>query len=476
MLEHIRYNRNRHEFLTNCFCGMGSLAFASMMAGEQARAANSLNPLAPKPPHMPEHAKAKSVIFLFMAGGPSHLETFDPKPLLNKLDGQKRPAEFGDVQYQNVNSQSRILGTKRTFKKCGRSGIEISDLFPYQAEIADELCVVRSMHGDMVVHSAAQYQMMTGRIIPGFPAMGSWIVYGLGSEAENLPAYVVMPDSHGAQEAGVPMYTNGFLPSVYQPTMFRPGNKPVLNLDLPKGVTPEERRRSISLLKDLNQATMVGEDPEFAARMAAYDTAFKMQTEAPKVFDLNTESEETLDMYGVGDPATDDYGRRCLMARRMVENGVRFVCVVSGGGGPEAEWDAHSDIEDNHLRMASWTDKPVAALIKDLKRRGLLDSTIVLWGGEFGRSPESEKGKGRDHHNTGFSMWVSGGGFKGGTVYGATDAIGLKAIEKPVHFRDLHTTILYQLGLNQDALSYMHLGRKERLTEVRGDVITDIVV
>jgi hypothetical protein len=476
MLEHIRYNRNRREFLTNCFCGMGSLAFASMMAGEQARAANSLNPLAPKPPHMPEHANAKSMIFLFMAGGPSHLETFDPKPLLNKLDGQKRPAEFGDVQYQNVNSQSRILGTKRTFKKCGRSGIEISDLFPYQAEIADELCVVRSMHGDMVVHSAAQYQMMTGRIIPGFPAMGSWIVYGLGSEAENLPAYVVMPDSHGAQEAGVPMYTNGFLPSVYQPTMFRPGSKPVLNLDLPPGVTPVERRRTISLLKDLNQATMVGEDPEFAARMAAYDTAFKMQTEAPKVFDLNTESKETLDMYGVGDPATDDYGRRCLMARRMVENGVRFVCVVSGGGGPEAEWDAHSDIEDNHLRMASWTDKPVAALIKDLKRRGLLDSTIVLWGGEFGRSPESEKGKGRDHHNTGFSMWVAGGGFKGGTVYGATDAIGLKAIEKPVHFRDLHTTILYQLGLNQDALSYMHLGRKERLTEVRGDVITDIVV
>jgi hypothetical protein len=472
MREHIRYNRNRREFLTNCFCGFGSLAFASMMAEEHAWA-GKLNPLAPKPPHMPEHAKAKSVIFLFMAGGPSHLETFDPKPLLNKLDGQKRPAEFGDVQYQNVNAQSRILGTKRTFKKFGKSGIEISDLFPYQAEVADELCVVRSMHGDMVVHSAAQYQMMTGRIIPGFPAIGSWIVYGLGSEAENLPAYVVMPDSHGAQEAGVPMYTNGFLPSVYQPTMFRPGNKPILNLDLPKGITLDERRRSIALMRDLNEAT-AGEDPEFAARISAADTAFKMQTEAPKVFDLGNEPKETLEMYGVGDPKTDDYGRRCLMARRMVENGVRFVCVVSGGGGPEAEWDAHADIEDNHLRMASWTDKPVAALIKDLKRRSLLDSTIVLWGGEFGRSPESEKSKGRDH-NTGFSMWVAGGGFKGGTVYGATDAIGLKAVENPVHFRDLHTTILYQLGLNQDALSYLHLGRKERLTEVRGEVIKDIV-
>jgi hypothetical protein len=474
MPEHIRYNRNRREFLTDCFCGVGSLAFASMLAQEHARAASS-NPLAPKPPGNPDHAPAKSVIFLFMAGGPSHLETFDPKPLLNQLDGQVRPAEFGDVQYQNVTSASRILGTKRTFKKYGKSGIDVSDLFPYQSEIVDDICVIRSMHGDMVVHSAAQYQMMTGRVIPGFPAMGSWIVYGLGSEAQALPAYVVMPDPHGAQEAGVPMYTNGFLPSVYQPTMFRPGDKPVLNLDLPKGVTIEQRRKTINLLRSLNEANLHGEDPEFSARMSAYDTAFKMQTEAPEVFDLGKEPKEVLDLYGVGSPLTDDYGRRCLMARRMVEKGVRFVCVVSGGGGPEAEWDAHNDIEENHLRMASWTDKPVAALIKDLKRRGLLDSTIVLWGGEFGRSPESEKSKGRDHHNTGFSMWIAGGGFKGGMIYGATDAIGLKAVENPVHFRDLHTTILYQLGLDQDALSYMHLGRKERLTEVRGEIVKSII-
>jgi hypothetical protein len=473
MAEHIRYNRNRREFLTNCFCGVGSLAFASMIAQDHARAA-SINPLAAKPPNHPEHAPAKSIIFLFMAGGPSHLETFDPKPLLNKLDGQPRPAEFGDVQYQNVNSASRILGTKRTFKKYGKSGIDVSDLFPHQAEIVDDLCVIRSMHGDMVVHSAAQYQMMTGRVIPGFPAMGSWVVYGLGSEAEALPAYVVMPDPHGAQEAGVPMYTNGFLPSVYQPTMFRPGNKPVLNLDLPQGVTLEQRRKTIKLLRNLNEANH-GEDPEFAARMSAYDTAFKMQTEAPEIFDLSKEPKETLDLYGVGNPLTDDYGRRCLMARRMVEKGVRFVCVVSGGGGAETEWDAHADIEENHLRMASWTDQPVAALVKDLKRRGLLDSTIVLWGGEFGRSPESEKSRGRDHHNTGFSMWVAGGGFKGGTIYGATDGIGLKATENPVHFRDLHTTMLNQLGLDQDALSYMHLGRKERLTEVRGEVIKDLI-
>jgi hypothetical protein len=474
MPEHIRVVRNRREFLTECYCGMGSLAFASMLAQQQAAAAR-YNPLAPKPPHMPDKARAKAFIFVYMAGGPSHLETWDPKPLLNELDGQKRPAEFGDVKYQNVNSQSRILGTRRTFKKYGKSGIEVSDLFPYQAEVIDDLCVVRSMHGDMVVHSAAQYQMMTGRVVPGFPAMGSWIVYGLGSEAEALPAYVVMPDPNGAQEAGLPMYKNGFLPSVYQPTMLRPGSKPVLNLDLPKGVSLNERRQTIDLIRSLNEKNLPGEDAEFAARMSAYDTAFKMQTEAPEVFDLTKESKETLDLYGVGDPKTDDYGRRCLLARRMVEKGVRFVCVVAGGGTANTEWDAHDDIEKNHLRMASLTDKPVAALIKDLKRRGMLDSTIVLWGGEFGRSPESEKSKGRDHHNTGFSMWVAGGGFKGGTVYGATDGIGLKAVEKPVHFRDLHATMLYQMGLDQDALSYMYLGRKERLTEVRGEIVKDLI-
>ena len=239
MAEHIRYARNRREFLTDCFCGAGSLAFATMLAESQARAAR-YNPLAPKKPHMPDKAKAKAFIFVYMAGGPSHLETWDPKPLLNQLHGQKRPAEFGEVKYQNVNSESRILGCKRTFQKFGKSGTEVSDLFPHQSQIVDDLCVVRSMHGDMVVHSAAQYQMMTGRVVPGFPSMGSWVVYGLGSEAESLPAYVVMPDSHGAQEAGLPMYKNGFLPAVYQPTMMRAGAKPVLNLDLPQGLSLDQ--------------------------------------------------------------------------------------------------------------------------------------------------------------------------------------------------------------------------------------------
>jgi hypothetical protein len=476
MAEHVRTTRNRREFLCNAFCGFGGLAFGSMLYQQELRAGTvSLNPLAPKPPHNPAKAKAKSVIFLFMAGGPSHMETFDPKPLLNKLHGEKRPAAFGEAKYQFVTKDAKLLGTKRTFAKYGNSGIEVSDLLPYQSQIVDDLAIVRSCHGDMVVHSAAQYQLMTGRVIPGFPSMGSWTIYGLGAEAESLPAYCVIPDPDGALEAGQPMYTNGFLPSVYQPAILRPGAKPVLNLDLPKQVSLKQRSETLKLIRSLNEANLRDGDDEFAARIHAYDIAFKMQTEAPAVFDLSNEPAETLELYGVGKEPTDDYGRRCLLARRLVEKGTRFVCVVSGGGPGNLQWDAHDDIEENHLRMAAQTDQPVAALIKDLKRRGLLDTTLVLWGGEFGRSPEAQGGKGRDHHNLGFTMWMAGGGIKGGQVVGATDDIGLRAVEKPYHFRDIHTTILNQLGLNQDALSYMHQGRKERLTEVHGQVIKEIV-
>jgi hypothetical protein len=477
MSEHYRITRNRREFLCDAFGGFGALALGAMLQQEQLRAAASgnLNPLAPKTPDMPEKAKAKAVVFLFMSGGPSHMETFDPKPLLNKLDGQKRPASFGEAKYQFVTSEAKLLGTKRTFKRYGKSGIEVSDLFPYTAECVDDLAVIRSCHGDMVVHSAAQYQLFTGRVIPGFPSMGAWTLYGLGSESDSLPAYVVMPDPHGAQEAGQPMYSNGFLPAIYQPTFFRPGKKPVLNLDLPSGITAKDRRKTIDLIRGLNEANMAPDDTEYAARINAYDLAFKMQMEAPAVFDLSTEPQETLDMYGIGKPMTDDYGRRCLLTRRLIEKGVRFVCPVSGGGTGNLQWDAHEDIEENHIRMAAQTDQPVAALMKDLKRRGLLDTTLVVWGGEFGRSPESQGSKGRDHHNLGFSMWMAGGGIKGGTVVGATDEIGLRAVESPYHFRDIHTTMLNQLGLNQDALSYLHQGRKERLTEVHGKVISEIV-
>ena len=473
MSGHYRLTRNRREFLTDAFCGFGSLALAGILQQEQARG-DSRNPLAPKRPQSPESAKAKSVIFLFMAGGPSHLETFDPKPLLNKLNGQARPMEFGEVKRQFIKGEPRLLGTKRNFQQHGQSGLWISDLLPHIATCADDLAVIRSCQADAFVHSAAQYQLFTGRIIPGFPSVGSWVLYGLGSESESLPGYVVMPDPGGTIEAGQPVYANGFLPSVYQPNVFRAGMKPVLNLELPAGVSLDQRRKTLDLVRDLDRAQMVRNDDEFSARLNTYDLAFKMQTEAPAVFDISKEPQHVQDLYGVGDPATDDYGRRCLLARRLVEKGVRIVVIVSGGPAL-TQWDAHEDIEENHLRMAARTDRPIAGLLQDLKRRGLLDSTLVVWGGEFGRTPEAENGKGRDHNNTGFTMWMAGGGVRGGTVVGATDEIGLRAVEQPHHLRDIHTTVLHQLGLDQNALSYLHQGRRERLTELQGEVIRAIV-
>ena len=461
----------RRDAIKDSFCGFGAMALASMLPEPSLADMDSIT--RPKATHLP--AKAKSVIFLFMAGGPSHLETFDPKPLLNELNGQARPSEFGDAKYQFVQKDAKLLGSKRKFAKHGQSGVEVSDLFPNVAKVIDDIAVIRSCYGDMVVHSAAQYELMSGRIVPGFPSMGAWTIYGLGSESQSLPAYVVMPDPEGALEAGQPMYGNGFLPAAYQPTMMRPGETPVLNLDLPTGVALKDRRRTIELIRRLNEVNTTSQNQEFAARIEAYELAFKMQTEAPQVFDLSGETEETFRLYGIGDKATDDYGRRCLLARKLVEQGVRFSVVVSGGGSGNTQWDAHGDIEENHIRMAKETDKPVAGLLIDLKRRGLLDSTLVLWGGEFGRSPEAQGGKGRDHHNLGFSMWMAGGGIRGGQVIGATDEIGLKAIESPYHFRDIHTTILNQLGLDQDRLTYPHLGRNERLTQLRGKVIQQIV-
>src|SRR5438876_6038933 len=364
MPEHNRLTRNRREFLCDAFCGFGALAYAALLHQEEARAA-SINPLAPKRPHMPDKARARSVIFLFMAGGPSHIETFDPKPLLNKLSGQKRPESFGEAKYQFISPDAKLLGTRRVFKKYGKSGLEVSDLFPHTAECIDDIAVIRSCHGDMVVHSAAQYQLFTGRVIPGFPSMGSWVIYGLGSESDSLPAYVVMPDPKGALEAGQPMYANGFLPAIFQPTMFRPGDRPILNLELPEGVTLAQRRRTLRFINDLNRSTLSPLDEEFNARINAYDLAFKMQTESPKVFDFSKEPPETLDLYGIGREPTHDYGRRCLLARKLVEHGVRFICVVAGGGPGNMQWDAHNDIEENHLRKAAETDKPVAGLLKD---------------------------------------------------------------------------------------------------------------
>jgi hypothetical protein len=467
MSSHFPIAASRRGFLRDAFCGFGTLALASLLDAERARA-EAGNPLAPKPAHFTP-AKAKSIVFLFMAGGPSHLETFDPKPLLNKLHGRPRPAEFGEAKYQFISREARLLGSARTFHKHGHSGIEVSDLFPHTARCIDDIAVVRSCRGDSVVHSAAQYELFSGRTVPGFPSMGSWVVYGLGSEARSLP------DRSGALEGGQPMYANGFLPAAYQPSMLRPGPRPVRNLDLPEGVSFGEREKTIRLIRDLDRAAADPEDDELSTRIRAYELAFRMQTQAPEVFSLAGETRETLDLYGVGVEPTDDYGRRCLLARRLVEKGVRFVVCVSGGGPGNLQWDAHQDIEENHKRMAARTDRPVAGLLTDLKRRGLLDETLVLWGGEFGRSPEAQGSKGRDHHNLGFTTWLAGGGVRGGQAIGATDAIGLRAVKNPYHFRDLHTTLLHLLGLDQDRLSYLHLGRKERLTLVQGKVIEQLL-
>jgi hypothetical protein len=402
------------------------------------------------------------------------LETFDPKPLLNRLHGQVRPQEFGNAKYQFINANSRLLGTQRKFRQYGESSIEVSDLFPHVARQVDDLAIIRSWYGDMVVHSAAQYELFSGRVIPGFPSLGSWVAYGLGAESQSLPAYVVMPDPRGAQEAGQPLYMNGFLPAAHQPMMLRPGTKPVLNLALPAHVTPAERSRTLQLIRELNQSALSQDDLELEARIRNYDLAFRMQTEAPQLFDLSRESTYTLAAYGVGQSPTDDYGRRCLLARRLVEQGVRFVCVVSGGGSGTNQWDAHQDIEGNHLARAAETDQPIAALLGDLKQRGLLETTLVLWGGEFGRSPESEGSRGRDHHNLGFTMWMAGAGIPGGQVIGSTDPIGLRAIDRPYHFRDIHATLLERLGMDQHRLTYPHLGRDERLTFIEGRPIPEV--
>ena len=488
-------DQGRRTFIREAFCGFGGLALAALagsgggrgggVAGRGVAGVDGLASAAADEPSgrasalsarlPPRPAKAKNVIFLFMAGGPSHVDTFDPKPLLNKLDGEVRPAEFGEAKYQFVRKDARLLGSKWKFHRHGASGIEVSELFPHTSKLIDEIAVIRSCYGDKVVHSAAQYELFSGRTAPGFPSMGAWSVFGLGNESDSLPAYVVMPDPDGALEGGQPMYSHGFLPAMYQPTMLRPGAKPIRNLELPASVSASERRETVELLRRLNQSRLRPGDDELSARIAAYDLAFKMQSEAPEVFSLAGETQETLDLYGIGRPATDDYGRRCLLARRLVEKGVRFSVVVSGGGPGAKQWDAHADILENHTRMAGETDQPIAGLLTDLKRRGLLDSTLVLWGGEFGRSPEAESRRGRDHHNVGFTMWLAGGGVRGGQVVGATDAIGLRAVEKPHHFRDIHTTMLHLLGFEQNDLSYPHLGRDERLTLIEGEVIEEIV-
>jgi hypothetical protein len=460
---------SRRNFLQTSALGIGWLAALDLLQGTAA--ASPVDPLAPKPPAFP--ATAKRVIHLFMQGGPSQMDTFDPKPLLTKLHGKHPPESFGSEDFQNGKlKDSVVLGSKRAFKRYGQSGIEVSDLFPWVAQRVDDLAIVRSVYHEGFTHSQAQFLINNGWPRIGRPSLGSWILYGLGSENQNLPGFVVLLE--GGVRSGPAVYGQGFLPAAYQGTSFRPGSSPILNLKPPKGMQDKDQRDLLATLNQMNERHLSSRnnDSELAARMASYELAFKMQMAAPEATDVSGESEATKKLYGLDDPKSADFGGRCLLARRLVERGVRFVQVWSGNGMNATDWDGHIGCDQNHLDRAAQTDKAVAGLLTDLKARGLLDSTLVIWGGEFGRSPTSDGGpggsEGRDHNPYGFTIWMAGGGVKGGKVVGNTDELGLRAIDNPVHLNDLHATILGLLGLDHLKLTYHYLGRDFRLTDVGG--------
>jgi uncharacterized protein (DUF1501 family) len=430
----------------------------------------SANPLAPKPQHFA--AKAKSVIFLMMAGGPSQMETLDPKPLLNKLAGQKLPESFGKIpaQFTDV-TKELLLGSRIDFKNCGRSGIPISDALPHLQTHADKLAVIRSCHHDAFNHSPAQYVLTTGMSRLGYPSVGAWITYGLGSESDNLPALVVLTEPDGKLKGGTPCWGNGFLPALYQGAPVQAKGTPILYLNRQSGVSEHAQRKVLDLSQWLNRRHSDLSTPaaaELDSRIAAYELAFRMQAAAPEAVDVNAESEATKRLYGIDDPVTNDFASRCLIARRLVERGVRFVQVVSGSGDSK-DWDHHDDSHAGTLRQCRKVDQPIAALLDDLDARGLLDQTLVVWSGEFGRTPTSQGGRGRDHNPNGYSMWMAGGGIRGGKVIGATDEIGLRAVDDKCHVHDVHATILSLLGLDHRKLTYLHQGRQQRLTDVGGD-------
>ena len=467
--------RTRREFLWQAGGGFGALPLVSLLANDgqlsgQAsgddKIASSLNPLSPKPPHFAP--KAKSVIFLFMYGGPSHIDTFDYKPDMYGMDGKTMDVKtFGRGGKRN---QGRIVEPKWKFKQYGECGKWVSDLFPNVASCVDDITFLHSMTADSPIHGSAMLMMNSGKVLSGAPALGSWVTYGLGSENENLPGFVVMLDQKGGPISGAKNWSSGYMPAAYQGVVMRSKGSAILDLAPPEGMSRSTQRRLLDRLLDKNrqhEATRGG-NSELAARIASYELAYKMQEYAPEAVDLAQETEVTHRLYGVDQPQTDDFARKCILARRLVERGVRFVQVYSGGAHNDDNWDAHGDLERNHNYHAGNTDQPIAALLKDLKRRNLLDETLVVWGGEFGRQPTAEyaQGTGRDHNSYGFTMWMAGGGIKGGMSYGSTDELGSTAVENPLHVKRLHATILNQLGLDPNHLSYFFGGLDQRLVGV----------
>lgn len=467
---------NRRDFLRRGGAGFGAIALASLMGNRHVLAAPGyqgtvVNPLHPRLPQLP--GTAKRVIFLFMEGGPSHLDLCDPKPLLNQLAGQPLPPSFGSVITAMGEVGSPLLGSKRTFRQYGQSGQWFSDWIPNMAELADDWCVIKSCVSDGINHAGGVCQMNTGSIIGGRPSLGSWASYGLGTENQNLPAFVVLKDSDAQVVNGVRNWGSGFMPAVYQGTLLDDGPQPFANLNPAKSMTPQRQQGKLDFLTSLNQKHRQDreENTELDARIRSMELAYRMQATAPEAVDLSQETEATKQMYGMDRAQTQNFGRMCLLARRLTERGVRFVQLYHGAG---SKWDSHADIEGNHRRLCGEMDQPVAGLIRDLKARGLLDETLVIWGGEFGRTPMSEKGNGRDHNPTGFSMMWAGGGVKGGQSIGQTDELGLRAVQDKLHVHDLHATIMHLMGVDHTQMIYHDKGRPERIDQNEGQVFPGV--
>src|SRR6266498_1378661 len=469
---------SRRWFLKECGLGLGKIALGSLLTdasvlSSPAATVSAADALKPRSPHF--SGKARRVIHLFMAGAPSQLDLFDYKPELTKLAGKPLPPSvIGGQRYAFIRPDAAVLGPQFKFAKHGQSGAELSEMLPHLAEIVDDICLIKSMKTDQFNHAPGQIFLNTGFSQPGRPSLGSWVLYGLGSESQDLPAFVVMSTGSGIS-GGSANWSSGFMPSVYAGVRFRNQGDPILDVSSPNGIDAKLQRDSLDLIEELNHARLglVG-DPEIETRIASYEMAYRLQTSAPELMDLKKESKETLAMYGC-DPDKPSFARACLLARRMIERGVRFVNIYHEG------WDAHSDVVGNLKKNCGETDKASAALVKDLKQRGLLDETLVIWGGEFGRTPMVEtnaalgRSLGRDHHPQAFTVWLAGGGIKPGVNYGATDDLGFHVIQNEVHIHDLQATILHCLGFDHERLTYTHQGRQFRLTDVHGKVVKDIL-
>ena len=472
MASHFRQAWTRREMLQQCGVGFGALAFAALF-GQEAEAANApakaANPLAPRLPHFP--AKAKRVIFIFMHGGPSQVDTFDPKPLLIRDHGKPYSGPRPRVVFAQTGN---LLKSPWEFKHYGQCGTEVSDLFPHVGSCVDDLCVIRSIHADNTAHGGALLQLHTGSDTFVRPSIGSWVTYGLGSENQNLPGFITICPTLG--HGGVQNWSSAFLPAAYQGTPIGNASVPASRAAVNYIANPETprnlQRMQLDMLKGMNEEQLkhFGVDPQLEGRIAAFELAFRMQTQTPEIMDISDESKATLDLYGINQPPTDNFGRQCLLARRFAEKGVRFVQVTHS-----YKWDQHGDLRNGHSQNAKEVDKPIAGLLKDLKAHGLLEDTLVWWGGEFGRTPTAQGDDGRDHNPHGFSMWLAGGGVKPGITYGATDDYGWFAQENKVHLHDLHATILRLLGLNHEKLTYRYGGRDFRLTDVYGNIVHDII-